>query len=84
MENLENMSSSSYNTNNINNTNKCAYDGCNKKIKISDLSCKCGKTFCKLHRLPETHMCNFNYKDEIRKMQQIEHMKCVSEKIIKI
>lgn len=64
--------------------NRCSHEGCNKKIKISDLMCRCGKTFCSLHRLPETHSCNFNYKDEMCKLQQIEQMKCVSDKIIKI
>ena len=69
---------------NVHQNNKCSHIGCNKKIKITDLECKCGKIFCNLHRLPETHSCNFNYKDELRKIQNIEHMKCVSDKIIKI
>lgn len=41
---------------------RCSMSGCNKKLKLSDMNCKCKKRFCSLHRLPETHECSWNHK----------------------
>ena len=41
--------------------NSCAI--CNKKLKlVSNFKCKCQYHFCKIHKFPEQHNCNFNYK----------------------
>lgn len=45
---------------------KCYYDGCNKKLKMVDLKCQCEHRFCSLHRLPECHNCNFDFKTKGR------------------
>lgn len=42
---------------------RCALEGCNKKVKITDLLCRCGNKYCQLHRIPETHDCSFNFKN---------------------
>ena len=44
-------------------TNRCSKEGCRKKLTLVDLTilCKCGKYFCKMHRLPENHDCSFNF-----------------------
>ena len=65
----------------------CDFKNCDKKIKFSDKIiglCKCGKTFCLIHRLCETHNCGYKHKSEIKTDEFIEKNKCVSEKIIKI
>ena len=65
----------------------CNFDTCDKKIKVSDKIiglCKCGKTFCLLHRLGETHNCAYNHKSELKKEEFITKNKCVAEKTIKI
>ena len=36
---------------------------CKKKLKISDFPCRCEKTYCNKHRLPEYHNCIVNYKE---------------------
>ena len=62
----------------------CAFDGCNKKIKIIDeiiSLCKCGKKHCILHRLSEQHNCDFDFKKEININKKIEQMKCITSKI---
>jgi len=41
--------------------NKCNHIECNKKLKLSDLSCKCEKRFCINHRLPESHHCVYDF-----------------------
>ena len=64
---------------------KCFERECVKRLKITDMKCRCGKTYCSLHRLPENHKCEFDYKlkqDEIKKLG--EEMKCVNQKCIKI
>lgn len=45
---------------------RCALDACNKKCTILDMDCQCGKKYCVLHRLPETHKCDFDYKTQGR------------------
>jgi len=79
------------NSNNNNNNeakknlhNRCNYINCSKKLKISDLKCKCDSLFCSAHRLPESHDCSFNYKNDDNKTELIESMRCVSNKIIKL
>lgn len=65
----------------------CNFQTCDKKIKSSDKIiglCKCGKTFCLIHRLCETHNCTYNHKSEIKIEEFIAKNKCVSEKTIKI
>ena len=43
---------------------RCAFEGCRKKLKLTDMDCKCKNRFCSLHRLPETHNCSWNPKSE--------------------
>jgi len=33
---------------------------CNKKVDLLGFDCKCGSIFCKLHRHPENHDCDFD------------------------
>ncbi|KAI3918145.1 hypothetical protein MKX01_041465 [Papaver californicum] len=35
---------------------------CNKKVGLTAIKCKCGSVFCSLHRYPEKHSCDFDYK----------------------
>ena len=44
---------------------RCAYINCHKKLQLTDMSCHCKSIFCYLHRLPETHNCSWNPKDDI-------------------
>ena len=43
---------------------RCSYDGCKKKLKLTDMPCKCKKCFCNIHRLPETHQCSWDPKSK--------------------
>lgn len=45
----------------------CCIIDCNKKITpfeiLSGVSkCKCGKSFCSFHKMPEDHNCTFDFK----------------------
>lgn len=35
---------------------------CNKKVGLTGFRCKCGSTFCGVHRYPEKHECTFDFK----------------------
>ena len=35
---------------------------CKKKVGIIGFECRCGSMFCRKHRFPEKHECNFDYK----------------------
>ena len=66
------------------NINCCAFENCNRKLKLTDYACKCEKIFCKIHRLPEDHNCVYDYKENNNKQKKIEAMKCILDKIEKI
>lgn len=40
----------------------CSLQDCKKKLKNTNFICRCDKRFCNMHRLPEDHQCNFDYK----------------------
>ena len=60
----------------------CECLGCKKKTKLMSFKCKCGKTFCIKHRLPETHNCTFT--DFVNKDDLKEKLECKSDKLTKI
>ena len=41
---------------------KCSFDGCNAKLKLTSLECRCKATFCVKHFSAEKHNCTFDYK----------------------
>ncbi len=41
---------------------RCCFDGCKKKLALSDFPCKCGKIHCTSHRPAELHNCSFDFK----------------------
>lgn len=61
--------------------NKCSFNGCNKKLSISCIRCKCDKLFCNLHTFYTEHNCTYDFKEEY-KQELIKKNKRI--KIIKI
>jgi AN1-type zinc finger and ubiquitin domain-containing protein 1 len=64
--------------------NKCSYAECNKKLKLTDLSCRCCERFCLSHRLPETHNCIYDYKTPGKELLNKQNQPCVAKKMISI
>lgn len=58
---------------------RCQYKEC--KRKIINIECKCGKLFCRQHRLPFDHECQFNYKNEHKNKIKIQNPKIINKKI---
>lgn len=57
------MSSNSV-SNNI--TKNCVL--CKKKVGLTGFTCRCGGYFCGLHRYPEEHQCNFDFRSTHRSL----------------
>lgn len=54
---------------------------CNKKAGMMAYKCKCEYTFCKKHRLPESHSCDFDFINEGKRVLTKLNPNCQSDKI---
>jgi hypothetical protein len=43
---------------------RCCFDGCKKKLTLTDFPCKCSKIHCSAHRASEAHACSYDYRSE--------------------
>jgi hypothetical protein len=64
------------------NLNKCGH--CNKKLSLLKFECRCGFNYCNIHRTPETHKCQFDYKTHERKLLEKNNQKIVKDKLERI
>jgi len=62
--------------------NRCA--SCNKKVGLLGFPCRCGGTFCSLHRYAEKHACDFDFKAAGRERIAKNNPLVVAAKINKI
>ena len=66
----------------------CGSVSCGKKLSFIEkntcLCNKCGSYHCTNHRLPETHLCKYDFMKDINKDKFILDNRCVAEKIIKL
>jgi len=63
-------------------TNKCSK--CTKKVGVLGHKCKCGSTYCKGHRLPEDHDCEYDFKQEGLKRLAKDNQAVIASKLAKI
>jgi predicted nucleic acid binding AN1-type Zn finger protein len=65
---------------------RCSFEGCKKKLKLTDLECTCQQRYCQLHRLPEDHKCSFDFGKKEKELlkNKLLSEKTVAEKIIRI
>lgn len=61
--------------------NKLRCWACNKKCGLAGIECRCGYTFCSLHRLPEEHDCDFDYKACGREILRKQNNKVEADKL---
>lgn len=43
---------------------RCCAEGCRKKLGLIPFKCKCGLSFCSLHRMPGDHKCTFDWQED--------------------
>jgi hypothetical protein len=76
------------NSKNVCDTIKCHIITCNKKLTFMEkntcLCNKCNIYYCTKHRLPEIHLCSYDFTKDVDKEKFITDNKCVADKIIKI
>lgn len=56
---------------------------CKKKVSFS-FKCKCGKTFCSLHRYSDRHSCSYDYAEAHRKLLRTQLPLVNGEKVINL
>ncbi|KAG2584120.1 zinc finger A20 and AN1 domain-containing stress-associated protein 12-like [Panicum virgatum] len=61
---------------------RCA--SCNKKVGLLGFVCRCGGTFCSLHRYSDEHPCDFDFKTAGREQIAKKNPLVVAPKINKI
>ncbi|KAL4575915.1 hypothetical protein LXL04_012002 [Taraxacum kok-saghyz] len=54
---------------------------CNKRVGLIGFGCRCGRIFCGLHRMPEEHSCDFDFKAAGRAVLQEQNPVCVADKL---
>ncbi|KAI4382251.1 hypothetical protein MLD38_008239 [Melastoma candidum] len=62
--------------------NRCT--SCRKRVGLTGFHCRCGTTYCGVHRYPEKHGCRYDYKKEGREEIQRQNPVVVAEKLRKI
>ncbi|OEL24264.1 Zinc finger A20 and AN1 domain-containing stress-associated protein 9 [Dichanthelium oligosanthes] len=62
--------------------NRCA--SCKKKVGLLGFACRCGGTFCSVHRYAENHACDFDFKTADREQIAKKNPLVVAPKINKI
>lgn len=55
---------------------------CNKKVGVIGFPCRCGGTFCGVHRFPETHECNIDHKSAGRAIIAKQNPLVIADKLI--
>lgn len=60
-------------------TSKCFH--CKKKTGIYGFKCKCTYTFCKMHRIPEDHACEYDFATAGQKLLEKNNPLIVGKKL---
>ena len=63
---------------------RCECNGCNKKLNLCNIRCKCDKYFCNSHRYSIEHNCEYDYNKEHADKLKHQLIKIESDKINKI
>ncbi|CAM6014015.1 unnamed protein product, partial [Sphagnum balticum] len=57
---------------------------CRKRVGLTGFKCRCGITFCALHRYSDKHSCTYDYKAAGQEAIAKANPVVVAEKIVKI
>lgn len=61
---------------------KFSCKACGRKLRITNnFSCRCGDTFCIMHRFYDQHNCNFDYKNEAIEKLRVKNPKIIRKKL---
>lgn len=62
--------------------NRCSV--CKVKVGVIGFPCRCGGTFCSVHRYANEHACSFDYREHGQEEIRKNNPQVVGEKIQKI
>ncbi|CAN0880031.1 Zinc finger A20 and AN1 domain-containing stress-associated protein 4 [Linum grandiflorum] len=62
--------------------NRCSM--CRKRVGLTGFKCRCGITFCGVHRYPEKHSCDFDFKKAGREEIARANPLVIAQKLEKI
>jgi len=54
---------------------------CKKKIGLLGFQCRCGDTFCGIHRYPDMHACKIDWKEIGCEVLIGQNPLCISDKL---
>ena len=56
---------------------------CNKKLSLGQqgMNCKCGNQYCSLCRYPESHECEFDFREDAKKKLKDQLVKVSGDKL---
>ena len=60
---------------------RCAMEGCKKKLGMIKFTCNCGLSFCTLHRLAESHNCTYDFQKEGKEKLEEKNPQIIKDKI---
>ena len=67
-------------------TLRCNAVDCRKKLRITDIECRCGFKFCSNHRHMNDHQCKFLINEQKKQIEELKQSmnECSFKKIDKI
>ena len=68
----------------MNTTTTCNHIKCKKSIEMMKFTCKCRENFCIKHKNPQSHNCQFDYKNDQKKILEKNIVKIVKRKVEEI
>ena len=63
---------------------RCGAEGCEKRLRLTSLRCRCGVTTCSDHRAPSRHSCTFDPREERMEQLREQVVRCEPVKLEKI
>lgn len=61
---------------------RCCANDCKKKLALTDFPCRCEKRHCSLHRMPEDHLCTYNYRAAADLVLSKQLVRCAGERLV--
>ena len=67
-------------------TARCNATDCRKKLKITDIECRCGFKFCSNHRHMNDHQCSVLISEQKKQKEELKKVmnECLFKKVDKI
>lgn len=65
-------------------SNRCGHGACRKRLALTDVTCKCGFTFCMAHRGSRDHACQYDFRSDSRANLAQTNLSAIPQKVVRI